>query len=57
MADMPAMAERMKQRYCLKDNASCARYMVFIKLGREKVPADLFPSNTDRALKILAQPG
>jgi hypothetical protein len=54
MADMPATADRMKKRYCQGDNSNCARFMVFNTLGREKVPANLFPQNTDRAGEILA---
>lgn len=43
-----------KNKYCLGDNSNCARYMVFKKLGREKVPANLYPNMHDRARKILA---
>ena len=53
MADKPATAESMKKRYCLGDNSQCARYMVFKALGREKVPANLFPIQVDKALEII----
>lgn len=53
MADMPAIAELQKSRYCLGDWSSCARHMVFEKLGRESVPSDLFPTQQDRAITIL----
>ena len=49
MANMPNTAERMKNRYCLGDNTNCARFLVFSALGREHVPADLFPQNLERA--------
>ena len=55
MASMPAAAEVLKKKYCLKDSSTCARFMVCSALGREKVPADLFPNNTDRAKAILAK--
>jgi hypothetical protein len=55
MANMPAIAESFKRRYCRGDNASCARYKVFKALGRERVPADLFPNEGDRAEKLIAQ--
>ena len=55
MADMPAMANSMKKRYCQGDNSACARYMVFSALGKEKVPADLYPSNVGKAKAILEQ--
>ncbi len=54
MANMPQAAEQMKTRFCKGDNSGCARYMVFAKLGREKVPTDLFPRHVDRAKEILA---
>lgn len=54
MAEMPVTAERMKKRYCLTDNSDCARHMVLKALGREKVPIDLFPHNTDRARQLIA---
>ncbi len=54
MADMPAMASILKNRYCHGDNTHCARYMVFKALGREAVPADLFPGEEDRARRIIA---
>jgi hypothetical protein len=54
MANMPVMAEHMKQRFCLGNNNECARYKVFTTLGRDKVPENLFPNNYDRALEIIA---
>lgn len=55
MQNMPALANIMKNRYCHDDFAHCARHMIFEKLGKEAVPMDLFPNQTDRAEKILAQ--
>jgi hypothetical protein len=57
MASMPAAAEVMKKKYCLKDSSTCARFMVCSALGREKVPGDLFPNHVDRAKGILAKGG
>ena len=54
MANMPATAEMLKGRYCRKDNSRCARFMVFKALGREKVPADLFPNQVEKAQEIIA---
>ncbi len=54
MTDLPATTARMKKRLCLTDNSQCARYMIFKALGRDKVPADLFPHQVNRALEILA---
>ncbi len=54
MANMPSLANSMKRRYCQGDASQCARHMVFSALGREAVPRDLFPNQTDRAQEILA---
>ena len=54
MANMPGMAAIQKRRYCQGDNTQCARHIVLKALGREKVPPDLFPSDTDRAKAILS---
>ncbi len=54
MKGMEGMKELYKTKYCRGDNSQCARFMVFQKLGKEAVPADLFPSMVDRAKEILA---
>ena len=43
-----------KKTYCLGDNTNCARHMIFKKLGKEMVPAKLYPNGVDQAKKILA---
>lgn len=53
MADMPSTAGIYKKRYCQGDFGQCARYRVFRALGREAVPADLFPNQGKRADQIL----
>lgn len=53
MASMPSMADLYKQRYCKTDHTVCARYMVFSTLGRENVPADLYPNDVERAKSII----
>ena len=54
MTDMPATAEMYKNNCCRGDNSSCAKYMVFEALDRDKVPAGLFPNQTGRANAIIA---
>jgi hypothetical protein len=54
MANKPALAELMKQQLCLGDNTDCARYMVFKKIGRGKVPINLYPSQIEKAKKMIA---
>ncbi|MGO8695248.1 MAG: hypothetical protein ACLQMF_16420 [Rectinemataceae bacterium] len=55
MAGMPAMASMMKTRYCKGDSTECARHMIFSTLGGAKVPADLFPSQVDRARRLVSE--
>jgi hypothetical protein len=55
MAIMPGTTELTKSEYCRKDFERCARYMVFKALGREAVPANLYPSETLRAKEIISQ--
>ena len=53
MANMPTTAENLKKRYCRGNFSDCARYIVMKKLGKEKVPADLFPHQVERAQEII----
>lgn len=55
MANMPATAELVKQKYCRGEFASCARHMVFKALGRSRVPLDLFPQQADEAREIIKE--
>ncbi len=55
MANMPSTADRFKQTFCRGDFGSCARFMIVKAIGREKVPADLFPNQQERAKAIIAQ--
>lgn len=57
MQNMPALANIMKKRYCMNDFGSCARHMIFEKLGKEAVPSDLYPNQADKAREILAAAG
>ncbi len=55
MADMPAVTDNIKREYCNGDYTKCARYIVAQALGKENVPADLFPMNADRANELVAK--
>jgi hypothetical protein len=57
MESMITTAEMIKKRLCKGDNAGCARFLVFSALGRENVPADLYPTNMERARLLLSQTG
>ncbi len=52
MAEMPSMSNIIKERYCRGSNTLCARHMIFRVKGREYIPADLFPSQVERADEI-----
>lgn len=54
MENMPSMSEILKDRYCKGDWMACARHQVFEKFGRDAVPGDLFPNQTERVPGILA---
>jgi len=54
MTNMPQLAESMKKKYCMGDNTQCARFMVFQKLGKPMVPADLFPNQMEKAKSVIA---
>jgi hypothetical protein len=63
LADCPFFNDKMpttdglgamyKNQYCVGDNSRCARYLIFRKLGRPAVPADLYPNMLKRANEIL----
>ena len=55
MANMPSTATVYKKIYCESDFARCARYMIVQAMGRDKVPADLFPNQAERAEQIIAE--
>lgn len=53
MANRPATAEILKDKYCKGDFDECARMIIVKALGRAKVPADLFPNQTTRVQEII----
>jgi len=53
MANMPSTASMMKRKYCRGDFTHCARYIVQAALGKENVPADLTPSQAEKAKQCI----
>ncbi len=53
MTHYPVTVEMMKEGYCLGYHRDCARFMIFKALGGDKVPANLFPNDTELANKLL----
>jgi hypothetical protein len=54
LSNMPTIADLMKENFCKETYDICARYLVAKALGSALVPQDLFPSQKERALKIIA---
>lgn len=53
LARMPLTAKLVEHNYCHNLVEECARYQLFKSLGDAFVPADLPPSDTDRAMAII----
>ncbi|MBU1220457.1 hypothetical protein KKF34_09110 [Myxococcota bacterium] len=53
MDSMPSTANIMKKKYCQGSFESCARFMIFSKLGKPAVPTDLFPNEVEKAKSII----
>ena len=51
MANMPRVADLMKQTFCHGNSSHCARYQV--ASAGVTVPSDLYPQDTERARDIL----
>jgi hypothetical protein len=50
--DMPRTAEFLKDKYCKRDFAGCARFLVSKSYGKDRVPESLYPNDTFETLKI-----
>ena len=48
------LATMYKRKYCQDNYGDCARYMVAINVGREKVPSNMFPNMRDKAEEIIS---
>lgn len=53
VGNLPSTSKAFQEKFCNLNNTICARYMVFVKLGKECVPEDLFPNERGRALKLI----
>jgi len=51
---MPPAAGMLKRLYCKWHFAKCARYKIAMSLGKEAIPADMFPGDSRRASEILS---
>ena len=55
LENMSSAADMMKKLYCKWNYSQCARYMVAVACGKDKVPVDMFPGDNARAQTILTQ--
>jgi len=53
LAHRPEIVEVYREYYCMGGDPTCARYRIYATLGSEKIPADLFPHETQRAKNII----
>ena len=54
IAVMPSTSIALKTKYCKEGACSaCAIYIVFKKLGKEKIPENLFPNQLDKVRELL----
>ncbi len=53
LKNMPVFSERLKEEFCRGDYSKCARYLVAKALGRDKVPDNLFPNQSERVADLL----
>jgi len=53
---LPISMDYIKNSFCNLDNSECARYVVYKALGRDKVPANLYPTERMRANRLILKP-
>lgn len=51
--EISTVGRMRREEYCNGDYTKCARYMVFKALGKENVPRDLLPFQTDKAKQLI----
>lgn len=47
--------DKLTAEYCKSNNLHCARYMVYSTAGEDKVPADLYPDEKNKAYLVIAE--
>ncbi len=51
----PTILALYRARYCRGQSSECARYLIFVAMGREHVPRNLYPSDQLRALALVRE--
>ncbi len=54
MSTMQSYGEIIKKTYCQGSPHTCARYVVGIQLGFDKVPKNLWPNKIEEAKRLIA---
>ena len=54
---MPELMDRLRKRFCCRDNTRCARLWVVNELGVESVPDTMMPHQYEWAQQILCDAG
>lgn len=57
LAEKPVEIEKLKEDYCRTNNLHCARFVIAMALGKEKLPPELYPHEKEIAYKLLAEEG
>ena len=55
LSDKPMMTEMVKRKYCRSNPEACARYVVRKALGKDAVPANLYPMDASRAQELTGK--
>ena len=50
-SEMPHTAAYLKDKYCKRDFAGCARFLVSKSYGKDRVPTYLYPNDIYETLK------
>lgn len=53
MQNMPKTAAFIKERLCFGDYASCNRFRIYKKFGKENIPLDLGPDDIEEVKKVI----
>jgi hypothetical protein len=55
MKELPKSAEYIKNKVCLGNYESCARFRIYKEFGGEHIPFDLYPDDNYEEVKKVIQ--
>ena len=53
MQGLPKTAEYIKSKLCFGEYGKCNRFRIFKEFGKDSVPYDLNPDDTDQVKKVI----